>query len=376
MTTTTRIHSAGEAGFVEFRASPGHRRPVAKRGSVEVVVIGHTGQVGSALVQRLTRIGGQRGLPELKFSEGINRSRHIFADGREVRELPRASGSLGELASRLGSRRRPAVIVDCTADPDLPRLYPDWLRAGIGVVTPNKHGLAGDEKLYRAIREAAQRSGAPLAYSATVGAGSPILSTLRRMRQAGAAPSGITAVLSGTLSHVFSAMTDGASLSEAVADARSRGFTEPNPLEDLSGRDVARKLRIMLREAGLDEIGIHREPVVPDAPARSASDEPAVKALLESLDEAWRRRLAQARSRQTVMVYLARFGQSGATVAPVCVAPDSPFARLAGSGNRACIEWPDDPDCPMDIFGPGAGTNVTAGAVLADLVEAASGLAR
>jgi aspartokinase/homoserine dehydrogenase 1 len=196
------------------------------------------------------------------------------------------------------------------------------------------------------------------------------------MRQAGAAPSGITAVLSGTLSHVFSAMTDGASLSEAVAEARSRGFTEPNPLEDLSGRDVARKLRIMLREAGLEEAAIHREPVVADALARSAANEPAVQALLESLDDEWRRRLAQARSRQTVMVYLARFGASGASVAPVCVAPDSPFARLAGSGNRARIEWPDDPDCPMDIFGPGAGTSVTAGAVLADLVEAASRLTR
>jgi aspartokinase/homoserine dehydrogenase 1 len=194
------------------------------------------------------------------------------------------------------------------------------------------------------------------------------------MRQAGAAPSGMTAVLSGTLSHVFSAMTDGATFSEAVADARSRGFTEPNPLEDLSGRDVARKLRIMLREAGLEEVDIHREPVVADALARSAPNEPAVQALLESLDDEWRRRLAQARSRQSVMVYLARFGPSGASVAPACVTPDSPFARLAGSGNRACIEWPDDPDCPMDIFGPGAGTSVTAGAVLADLVEAASRL--
>lgn len=376
MTTTTRIHSAAETGFAEFRASPGHRRPVATPGGVEVVVLGHTGQVGSALVERLARIVGQRGLPELKFSEGINRSRHIFADGREIRELPRTSGSLGELAARLLSRSRPAVVVDCSADPDLPAFYPEWLRAGIGVVTPNKHGFSSHLALYRDILDAARLGRAPLGYSATVGAGLPILSTLRRLRRAGADPRGFSAVVSGTLVHVFSRMAAGEPLSAAVEDARERGFTEPDPLEDLSGRDVARKLLIMLREAGLEDKAVERVPVVDDAWASSVSGRGDVIAALRERDSDWAGRLAEARAGRQTWTYLAGFGPEGARVGPVRVGLDSPFARLEGSGNLARIELADDPHTPLEVFGPGAGVAVTAGSVLADLVDAASELAR
>lgn len=375
MSRTTSIHSAQAEPFTEFRAALGQRRPVTSPRPVDVILIGPTGQVGSRLAERLAGTGHDQGVP-LVLREGINRSRHWIRDDRCWTPHARAPGALEELGHRLSARRRPSIVVDCTADPHLPRHYPDWLRAGIGVVTPNKHGLAGNARLYQAIQAAARRSGAPLFYSATVGAGLPILSTLRRMRQAGAVPSGLTAVLSGTLSHVFSAMATGSDLSDAVLDAQARGFTEPNPLEDLSGRDVARKLRIMLREAGLGEIDIQREPVVPETRARSVDGQAAVQCLLGKLDADWRRRIQDARSRQSVIVYLARYDGRSARVGPELVAPDSPFARLAGSGNRARIEWPDDPETPLDIFGPGAGTEVTAGAVLADLFEAASRMVR
>lgn len=374
MTKTSRIHSAGETGFAAFRASAGLRRPVTTPGTVEVVVIGHTGQVGSALVERLARIAGQHGLPGLRFSEGINRSSHVFAHGREVRELPRAPGALGELASRLLLHGRSAVVVDCTADPDLPRRYPEWLRAGIGVVTPNKHGFSGELARYRAILDAAALGRAPLGYSATVGAGLPILSTLKRLRRAGAVPSDFSAVVSGTLGHVFSRMAAGLPLSAAVEDARSRGFTEPDPLEDLSGRDVARKLLIMLREAGLEDKAVKRVPVVDDDWARSVGGRGDVIAALREHDSDWAGRLAEARSGQQAWTYLARLGPEGACVGPVRVGLDSPFARLEGSGNLARIELTDDPETPLEIQGPGAGVAITAGSVFADLVDAAETL--
>lgn len=374
MTTTTRIHTADEPAFSEFRAVPGHHLPTKNLGMIDVIIIGYTGQVGSALAARLGRLGERPDLPALRYAEGINRSSHLLAGQHETTTLKKDAGTLEALQRRLLARGRPSVIVDCTADPDLPRHYPDWLQAGIGVVTPNKHGFSGDLSLYRAIQRAARAGNAPLAYSATVGAGLPILSTLRRLRRAGAVPTSLSAVVSGTLAHVFSQMAAGRPLSAAVGDARARGFTEPDPLEDLSGSDVERKVVIMLREAGLEDIAVERQPVVADdwaEAARRGGD--VIEALLEH-DDDWRRRFDSARSAGETWAYLARFGPKGATVGPVRLPRHSPFARLGGSGNLARIELADDPDTPVEVHGPGAGVAVTTSAVLADLVEAASAM--
>ncbi|NBB93835.1 MAG: hypothetical protein GVY32_11785, partial [Gammaproteobacteria bacterium] len=333
MTSTTRIHSVGDAGFAEFLAGIGHRRPTASRTPVDVAIIGHTGQVGRALLSQLATSRPDPRGPALVFREGINRSRHLVVDRREVREVGRDRGSLAGLGERLAAGGRPAVIVDCTADADLPRSYPAWLRAGIGVVTPNKHGFAGDLSLYRAIHESARLGNAPLGYSATVGAGLPILSTLRRLHQAGSEPTHISAVVSGTLAHVFSRMAGGLALSAAVGDARERGFTEPDPLEDLSGRDVARKLLIMLREAGLEGLAVEREPVVADAWAARAREAANVMEALRECDGTWRRRFESAQAAGETWVYLARVGPGEARVGPVRLPADSPFAVTGGSGN-------------------------------------------
>lgn len=342
---------------------------------VDVVVIGHTGKVGSELVERLQRLDhGQHAL-RLVFSEGINRSSHLLAHRRDPVEHKRDRSTLAGLGCRLVARKRPAVIVDCTADALLPRHYPEWLNAGIAVVTPNKHGFAGSLELYRSIHQAAREGRVPLGYSATVGAGLPILSSLRRLRQAGKRPESISAVVSGTLSHVFSRMSAGLTLSAAVADAQARGFTEPDPLEDLSGRDVERKLLIMLRELGLEEWEPSRRPVVEDEWAQLARHHGDVIEALRDQDPGWKRRLDSARQKNKTLVYLAQAGPGGAQVGPVEVERDSAFARLEGSANLATIRLEDDPQTPLNINGPGAGVAITAGAVLADLVDAAARLA-
>ncbi len=368
---TTRIHTAEDPAFAEFRATVGQRRPTPARRTVEVVIIGHTGRVGSALAARLDGLGRRSGEPHLRFAEGINRRDHLLARRRGTQTLERDAGTIAELGHRLRTRGRPSIIVDCTADPQLPRHYPEWLQAGIGVVTPNKHGFSGELSLYRAIERAARLGKAPLGYSATVGAGLPILSNLRRLRRAGAVPTHFSAVVSGTLVHVFSQMAAGRPLSAAVEDARARGFTEPDPLEDLSGSDVARKLVIMLREAGLEEIPVEREAVVADDWARAARARGDVIEALRERDDDWRQRFESARAAGETWAYLARLGPAGARVAPLRLPQDSPFARLGGSANLARIDLADDPDTPLEIRGPGAGVAVTAGSVLADLVDAA-----
>ncbi|MDZ7791048.1 MAG: hypothetical protein U5L08_11265 [Xanthomonadales bacterium] len=372
--TTTRIHSTREPAFTQFQGSLGHRRPVAPARTVEVVVIGHTGQVGSALLSRLADTGRSADQPALAFREGINRSAHVIMDERRAQQHPRSPETLDRLGASIVAHGKPTVIVDCTADPELPGHYPGWLRAGIGVVTPNKHGFSSNLALYRSILQAAKTGRAPLGYSATVGAGLPILSTLRRLRRAGAIPTGLTAVVSGTLVHVFSQMAAGKPLSAAVDDARVRGFTEPDPLEDLSGRDVARKLAIMLREAGLEDTPVGREPVVADQWAESIRPGTDVIQALKSQNRVWSRRLQAARAGGETWVYLAQFGPAGASVGPARVDRSSPWARLSGSGNLATIQLADDPATPLEIHGPGAGVAVTASAVMADLVEAASEL--
>lgn len=370
MSTSTRIHSAGEGSFAEFLGSLGHRRPIAPSHNIDVIVIGHTGQVGSALVERLSRRVDTSEGTGIVFREGINRTRHLVMGDRSADERARETGLLDDLGRRLRASARPSIVIDCTADPDLPRHYPEWLRAGIGVVTPNKDGFSGELSLYRSIQQGARHGRAPLGNSAAVGAGLPILSTLRRLRRAGARPTGLSAVVSGTLAQMFSCMGAGLPLSAAVEDARKRGFTEPDPFEDLSGHDVARKLTIMLREAGLEKVGVEREPVVDDAFADAARGRGDVIGLLEGRDPVWRQRLERARAAGETWTYLVQFGPELARVGPVRVAQDSPFARLAGSGNLARIQLADDPDTPLEVYGPGAGVAVTASAVLADLAEA------
>lgn len=365
MNTVTRNHPA-------FKEPPTTgARPRSAPETVDVVVIGHTGQVGSALVSRLGRLGERDDSPALRFAEGINRRSRLILDQSASPVLQRDPGTLNELGARLRARGRPTVVVDCTADPDLPALYPEWLEAGIGVVTPNKHGFSADLGLYHRIQQAARVGNAPLAYSATVGAGLPILSSLRRLRRAGAVPARLSAVVSGTLAHVFAQMAAGQPLSVAVDDARERGFTEPDPLEDLSGSDVARKLVIMLREAGLDDIAVERQPVVADDWADQARQSPAVIPALRERDGEWRQRFESARAAGETWAYLAQFGPEGASVGPLRLDRRSPFARLGGSANLVRIELADDPRTPLEVRGPGAGVAVTAGSVLADLVDAA-----
>ena len=370
MTLDARKKSEHRSAVVQLRQNHSARSHAAPAATVDVVVIGHTGQVGSELVASLARLKPAPGQPRLLLAEGINRSKHLLIDDDQTREHSRAAGALSELGRRLSQRERPAIVVDCTADPQLSRYYPEWLRAGFGVVTPNKHGFAGDISLYRTIQQAAVEGRAPLGYSATVGAGLPILSSLKRLRAGGKQPESVFAVVSGTLSHVFSRLSTGLSLSAAVEDARARGYTEPDPLEDLSGRDVERKLLIMLRESGLDNASVHREPVVDDYWAAAARGEGDVIAALRSKDAIWAQRRKAAQAAGKVWVYLAQSGPGGARVGPVEVEQDSPFAQLSGSGNLAHIRLPDDPQTPLTIHGPGAGVAVTAGAVLADVVDA------
>ena len=143
-----------------------------------------------------------------------------------------------------------ALIVDCSASAQVAAHYPRWLAAGIHVVTPNKHAGSGAWEHYAAIQDAGRRGGGRFRYEATVGAGLPVMLTLRNLLDTGDELIGIDGMLSGTLAWLFNRYDGSAPFSQLVREAQALGYTEPDPRDDLSGLDVARKLVILAREAG------------------------------------------------------------------------------------------------------------------------------
>ncbi len=260
---------------------------------------------------------------------------------------------------------------------DIAECYPRLLAAGIDIVTPNKLGSSADWPLANAIAAAQATSAATLRDSTTVGAQLPLLGTLRELRDSGDRIEHFEAVLSGTLSFVLGRVHEGAALSTALREAIAAGYAEPHPGRDLSGEDAARKLVILLRALGedIDFEAIERVPLVDEG----LLDEANASVLLESLeapDLSWRARVAIAQARHERWIYRASFercasGLVRARVAPERVAKTHPLARLAPCENALILHSHYYCVAPLTISGPGAGTELTAAGVFADLLATA-----
>ena len=262
------------------------------------------------------------------------------------------------------------VIIDCTASGEIAARYADWLRAGIHVITPNKKANSAELSYYRALQAARRAGGAHFLYEATVGAGLPVVHTLRDLRETGDEITQIEGIFSGTLAYLFNIYDGGTAFSDIVRDARQRGFTEPDPRDDLSGMDVARKLIILGREMGLGlELGdVRIESLVP-AGLESGSIEEFMARLAHS-DGAMRERFEQARGRGKVLRYLGRLLADGrATVGLAELDASHPFANIALTDNVVRFATRRYCDNPLIVQGPGAGPEVTAGGVFADLLR-------
>ena len=267
---------------------------------------------------------------------------------------------------------QPLIVLDCTASADIAAWYPHWLAAGVDVVTPNKLASSGDRPLLHALAAAQAHSGARLFDNTTVGAQLPLLATLRDLQRAGDRVERFEAVLSGTLSYVLGSLQRGAALSAAVREAVEVGYAEPNPARDLSGEDAARKLVILLRACGHDlELADVERVALVDAALLDESDPARLLGGLESADEGWRARVALAEARRERWVYRASFDSSRARVAPERVPHAHAFARLAPCENALIVHSSFYRAAPLSIAGPGAGIDLTAAGVFADLVTAA-----
>jgi aspartokinase/homoserine dehydrogenase 1 len=262
--------------------------------------------------------------------------------------------------------RRP-ILVDLTSDETAP-LIEEALERGFHVVLANKKPLAIRQDAYDRMFQVAREQNVALRYEATAGAGLPVLDTLQKLQDSGDRVSQILGCFSGTLGFIMTALEDGASFSDAVRNAWKLGYTEPDPRDDLSGMDVARKALILARTLGrraeMDEIDL--EPLFP---AELGDDDPATFiANLAALDDAFAKRVAQARREKKVLRYAAKIARGGIRVGIEAVAEASPMGRLRGTDNQVAIHSKRYKTNPLVVTGPGAGAAVTAAGVLNDIV--------
>jgi aspartokinase/homoserine dehydrogenase 1 len=262
------------------------------------------------------------------------------------------------------------VVIDCTASASIADQYRDWLSRGIHIVTPNKKANSGTLPYYRSLQDAKRDAGTHYLYEATVGAGLPIIHTLRDLRGTGDEITQIEGIFSGTLAYLFNVFDGSESFSSIVRAAKAKGYTEPDPRDDLSGIDVARKLIILGREMGLTlEIAdVQVEGLVPEALTQCSVEE--FMARLPESDAAMATALAEARLKNQVLRYVGRIDAAGkATVGLMRLEAKHAFANIALTDNVVRFATRRYCDNPLIVQGPGAGPEVTAAGVFSDLLR-------
>ena len=266
-----------------------------------------------------------------------------------------------------------AVIIDCTASDQISSKYADWLSHGIHVITPNKKAFSGPFSEYKKLQDAADEGSSHYFYETTVGAALPVITTLCDLIHTGDEVRSISGIFSGTLAYLFNVYDGTTPFSEIVRVAKESGYTEPDPRDDLSGMDVARKLTILARELG-QEIEIGEFPVtnlVPEALRDCSLDEFMDK--LPEYDDEMRALYLSAAADNKQLRYVAKLEADGtASVALVPVSADHPFCNINLTDNIVQFETERYSDNPLVIQGPGAGPEVTAAGVFADLLRLAN----
>jgi len=354
----------------------------------DVVLLGF-GQIGRALAGIMAKKLGTRGngAGKLRLTAAIDTSGFVFEPGgltaRAVGELADGKQSGKGLAEARGGRAaNPAdalavlsqhalanpILVDLTAADTTP-LVLKAVEAGMDVVLANKRPLAGPRRQSAELWERVEAAHQRMLTEATVGAGLPIFDTYRKLVESGDRVLKIEGCLSGTLGFVLTEVERGKSFSEAVGRAMEKGYTEPDPRDDLSGADVGRKALILGRLLGFagepDDVAV--ESLVP-ASLRGLSRDAFVARLAE-MDAEWAKRAATAKARGGTLRYVASVSKDRIAVGLQTVGRDSPFFGLKGTDNQVAFTTARYRKNPLIITGPGAGPAVTAAGVLNDLLR-------
>jgi bifunctional aspartokinase / homoserine dehydrogenase 1 len=338
------------------------------------------GTVGSVLLaQMATQIDRLRALNLDLRVRGIASSTRMLLEETSV-DLERWAERLAEAGEPINLQKfvdhvqadyvPHTVIIDCTASAEVADRYRDWLTRGIHIVTPNKKANSGSASYYRSLQEAKRATGTHYLYEATVGAGLPVIQTLRDLRETGDDITQIEGIFSGTLAYLFNVFDGKETFSSIVRAAKAKGYTEPDPRDDLSGLDVARKIIILGREMGLtlEMSDVEVEGLVPEDLAKCSIEE-FMERLPES-DASMAAALEDARGKRQVLRYVGRIDADGkASVGLVRLDSKHAFANIALTDNVVRFATRRYCDNPLIVQGPGAGPEVTAAGVFSDLLR-------
>lgn len=358
---------AGNVTRLRPQSAPAHPR---------LVLLG-TGTVGRAFLQRYLRLATQLELPRLALIANSRDARTCGLDAGPALAFDNVQRSTRERNTvRIDDAvlRRGDIVIDATASDAVARQHAEWLQRGLHVVTANKLGAGASQVRADAITTAQAQGESRYGDAATVGAGLPVLRSIRELVRGGDRILSIQGVLSGSLAWLFHQFDGVRGFSEFVREAREAGYTEPDPRIDLSGEDVRRKLLILARAAGipLEASAVHVESLVPGLLA--GADASQLDALLPVLDAPLRERHAQTRRVATKLCFVGELQVDEAGIAQANVglrALPAGHPLLAGSetDNRVVIRSCRYDAQPLVIQGPGAGAEVTAAALLDDVLS-------
>ena len=271
------------------------------------------------------------------------------------------------------SNHRNSVFIDNTANQEVSEVYEKYLRQSISVVTCNKIACASDYENYKALKEISRKYNASFLFETNVGAGLPIIDTLKNLINSGDQIYKIQAVLSGSLNFVFNNFNENSTFHNVVKQAQQEGYTEPDPKIDLSGVDVARKILILARESGyqLELEDISKNAFLPLDTLETKNNEDFYTSLIKH-ENHFQKIYAEANDKDCRLKYVAEFKDGKATVGLQHIATDHPFYNLEGSDNIVLFFTERYPENPLLIKGAGAGAEVTASGIFADVIRIAN----
>lgn len=338
-----------------------------------------TGNVGSKLIQQIydqNEYLKENFLINLRVA-GISNSRYMmFSDQGISRENYLNWNQQGEKASAkefadeiIYRNLRNSVFIDVTASPDVPEVYESLLKRSVNIVACNKIAASSDFKKYKNLKNTARNHSCNFYFETNVGAGLPVIGTINDLIKSGDKIQSIQAVLSGTLNFVFNEYDGSRTFSEVVAQAQKEGYTEPDPRLDLSGTDVARKILILAREAGyplqfdeIENIGF-----LPEECTQGSVDSFYEK--LTVYEDHFKNLFNKAKNEGKILKYVAKFEEGKAKVGLQRIAPDSDLFHLYGKDNIVIFKTLRYSEQPLVVKGAGAGADVTASGVFADIIR-------
>lgn len=337
-----------------------------------------TGAVGHTLVQQLKELETE----DIEFRlTGICNSRKTLWNKRGINYHQKIDWRTAEptswnaiLDELSDSSLHNVIFVDATGSEKVARLYPKLIERNIHLVTPSKLANTFEQAFFNKIQQKLKEHSTTFRYETNVGAGLPVISTVENLLNAGDEITKISGTVSGTMTYIFNQLKAGTPFSKTVIKARELGYAEPDPRDDLSGEDVARKFLTLARTIGLE---IEREELQVESLIPNELEEVDRDTFLEQLpayDSAWKERIEQALANDQTLQYTGQLKDGNIKIGIQAVSVDSPFGQLKGTDNLIQLFTKFYNQTPLVIQGPGAGKEVTAAGVISDVLKTANEL--